>query len=83
MSTIAIDPDVKEMLKELKLAPEESFNSVVKRLVIEAKKKEDYTPMFPREEKQEKKESHIKDFNAWLEKKFVEDKEILDALGRK
>jgi predicted CopG family antitoxin len=83
MSTIAIDPDVKEMLKELKLAPEESFNSVVKRLVIEAKKKEDYTPMFPREEQQEKEESHIKDFNAWLEKKLVEDKEILDALGRK
>ena len=39
--------------------------------------------MFPREKKQEKKESHIKDFNAWLENKLVEDKEILDALGRK
>jgi hypothetical protein len=35
------------------------------------------------EEKQEQKESHIKDFDAWLEKKLVEDKNILDALGRK
>jgi len=83
MSTIALDSDVKEMLKELKVAPEESFNSVIRRLAIEAKKKEDYKPTFPREEKQEKKESHIKDFNAWLENKLVEDKEILDALGRK
>ena len=38
MSTIAIDPDIKEMLKELKVAPEESFNSVVRRFAIEAKK---------------------------------------------
>jgi predicted CopG family antitoxin len=83
MSTIAIDPDVKESLKELKLAPEESYNSVVKRLISEVKKKKDYKPMFPQEEKQEQKESHIKDFNAWLEKKLVEDKNILDALGRK
>ncbi|AKB29788.1 hypothetical protein MSSAC_3487 [Methanosarcina siciliae C2J] len=83
MSTIAIDPDVKESLKELKLAPEESYNSVVKRLISEIKKKEDYKPMFPKEGKQEPEESHIKDFNAWLEKKLVEDKNILDALGRK
>jgi predicted CopG family antitoxin len=83
MSTIAIDPDVKESLKELKLAPEESYNTVVKRLVSEAKMKGDYKPMFPKEEKQGQKESHIKDFNVWLEKKLVEDKDILDALGRK
>lgn len=83
MSTIALDPDVKESLKELKLAPEESYNSVVKRLISEIKKREDYKPMFPKEEKQEHKGSHIKDFNAWLEKKLVEDKNILDALGRK
>lgn len=83
MSTIAIDPDVKESLKELKLTPEESYNSVVKRLVSEVKKKEEYKTIFPKEEKQEKKESHIKDFNSWLEKKLVEDKDILDALGRK
>jgi predicted CopG family antitoxin len=83
MSTIAIDPDIKEALKELKLAPEESYNSVVKRLIGESKEKRDYKPMFPKEEKQEQKESHIKDFNVWLEKKLVEDKNILDALGRK
>lgn len=83
MSTIAIDPDVKESLRELKLTPEESYNSVIKRLVSEIKKKEEYKPMFPVEEKQEQKESHIKDFNAWLEKKLIEDKAILDALGRK
>jgi predicted CopG family antitoxin len=83
MSTIAIDPDVKESLRKLKLAPEESFNSVVKRLVSEAKEKGDYKPMFPEEEKQEQKESHIKDFNVWLDKKLMEDKDILDALGRK
>ncbi|MDQ1275719.1 MAG: hypothetical protein QG610_1294 [Euryarchaeota archaeon] len=56
---------------------------MVKRLISEVKKKEDYKPMFPKEEKQEHKESHIKDFNVWLEKKLVEDKNILDALGRK
>ncbi|AGF95992.1 hypothetical protein MmTuc01_0572 [Methanosarcina mazei Tuc01] len=39
--------------------------------------------MFPKEEKQGHKESHINDFDAWLEKKLVEDKNILDALGRK
>ena len=83
MSTIAIDPDVKESLRKLKLAPEESYNSVVKRLVSEAKEKGDYKPMFPKEEKQEQKESHIKDFNVWLEKKLIEDRNILDALGRK
>lgn len=83
ISSIAIDPDVKESLRELKLAPEESYNSVIKRLVSEAKKKGDYKPMFPKEEKQEQKESHIKDFNAWLDQKLVEDKDILDALGRK
>jgi predicted CopG family antitoxin len=83
MSTIAIDPDVKEALKEFKLAPEESYNSVIKRLISEAKEKRGYEPMFPKEEMQEQKESHIKDFNVWLEKKLVEDKNILDALGRK
>ena len=39
--------------------------------------------MFSKEEKQEQNESHIKDFDAWLESKLVEDKDILDALGRK
>lgn len=29
------------------------------------------------------KESNIKDFDKWLDKKLVEDKEILDALGKK
>lgn len=81
MSTIAIDPDVKEMLKELKLTPEESFNSVVKRLALHMKK-EKYKPMFPKTENVQTP-SHIKDFDAWLDRKLVEDKEILDALGRK
>jgi predicted CopG family antitoxin len=83
MSTIAIDPDVKELLNELKIVPSESYNSVIKRLVCEVKEKRGYTPMFPKEELQGQKESHIKDFDAWLERKLVEDKEILDALGRK
>lgn len=87
MSTIAIDLDVKELLNELKIVPGESYNSVIKRLVCEIKEKRgedrEYKPMFPKEELQEQKESHIKDFDAWLERKLVEDKEILDALGRK
>ena len=41
----------------------------------------EYVPMFPKEEKQEK-DSHIKDFDAWIERKLVEGKYILDALGR-
>lgn len=31
--TIAVSPDVKEMLKELKVHPRESFNEVIKRLI--------------------------------------------------
>lgn len=83
MSTIAIDPDVKESLKEFKLTENESYNSIIKRLIFEIKEKREYKPMFPKEENTRRRESHIKDFDAWLDKKLIEDKEILDALGRK
>jgi predicted CopG family antitoxin len=83
MSTIAIDPDVKESLKELKITENESYNSIIKRLVVEVKEKKEYKPMFPKEENTGRRESHIKDFDAWLDRKLIEDKEILDALGRK
>jgi predicted CopG family antitoxin len=83
MSTIAIDPDVKELLNKLKIVPNESYNSVIKRLLCEVKENRGYTPMFPKEEHQEQKKSHIKDFDAWIERKLIEDKKILDALGRK
>jgi len=39
--------------------------------------------MFPKEENTRRRESHVKDFDAWLDRKLIEDKEILDALGRK
>jgi predicted CopG family antitoxin len=80
MSTIAIDPDVKEKLDNLKIMKNESYNSVVKRLV---EKDQEYKPMFPKEEISEKEEHNIKDIDAWIDKKLIEDKEILDALGRK
>lgn len=83
MSTIAIDPDVKESLKEFKITENESYNSIIKRLIVEVKEKREYKPMFPKEESIGRRESHVKDFDAWLDKKLVEDKEILDALGRK
>lgn len=83
MSTIAIDPDVKKSLKEFKITENESFNSIIKRLIIEIKEKREYKSMFPKETNIEQKESHIKDFDAWLDRKLIEDKEILDSLGRK
>ena len=83
MSTIAIDPDVKDSLKEFRLTENESYNSIIKRLIFEIKEKREYKPMFPKEESIGWRESHVKDFDAWLDKKLVEDKEILDALGRK
>lgn len=83
MSTIAVDPDVKESLKELRLTENESFNSILKRLIVRVKEIDEYKPMFPEEEKTGRGESQIKDFDAWLDRKLVEDKEILDALGRK
>ena len=39
--------------------------------------------MFQKEENTRWRESHVKDFDAWLDRKLIEDKEILDALGRK
>jgi len=39
--------------------------------------------MFPKEENTRRRESHVTDFDAWLDRKLIEDKEILDALGRK
>ena len=42
MSTIAIDPDVKESLKELKITENESYNSIIKRLIVEVKDKREY-----------------------------------------
>lgn len=83
MSTIAVDPDVKESLKELRLTENESFNSILKRLIVKVKEIDEYKPMFPKEEITGRGESHIKDFDAWLDRKLVEDREILDALGRK
>lgn len=83
MSTIAIDPDVKDLLKEFKITENESYNSIIKRLIVEVKEKREYKPMFSKEENTRRRESHVKDFDAWLDKKLVEDKEILDALGRK
>jgi predicted CopG family antitoxin len=83
MSTIAIDPDVKESLKEFKITEKDSYNSILKRLIVQVKEKREYKPMFPKEENTERRESHVKDFDAWLDKKLIEDKEILDALGRK
>ena len=39
MSTIALDPDVKEALKEFKITENESYNSIIKRLIVEVKEK--------------------------------------------
>ena len=39
--------------------------------------------MFLKEENTRRGETHVKDFNEWLDRKLIEDKEILDALGRK
>ncbi|AKB49938.1 hypothetical protein MSBRW_0685 [Methanosarcina barkeri str. Wiesmoor] len=83
MSTIAIDPDVKKSLKEFKITENESYNSIIKRLIVKVKETAEYKPMFPKEENTERRESHVKDFDAWLDRKLIEDKEILDALGRK
>ncbi len=83
MSTIAIDPDVKESLKEFKITENEPYNSIIKRLIVEVKDKREYKSMFPKEENAGRRESHVKNFDAWLDKKLIEDKEILDALGRK
>jgi hypothetical protein len=83
MSTIALDPDVKKSLKEFKITEDESYNSIIKRLIVEVKEKRDYKPMFSKDENNRRGESHIKDFDAWLDRKLIEDKEILDALGRK
>ena len=82
MSTIALDPDVKKSLKEFKITENESYNSIIKRLIVEVKEKKEYIPMFPKENTR-RRESHVKDFDAWLDRKLIEDKEILDALGRK
>lgn len=82
MSTIAIDPDVKESLKEFKITENESYNSIIKRLIVKVKETAEYKPMFPKEKNTERRESHVKDFDAWLDRKLIEDKEILDALGR-
>jgi predicted CopG family antitoxin len=81
MTTIAVDPDVKRALADLKLVPEESYNSVIKRLVDETKAKDKYKPMFPEEEKQGPKLTDA-EFKAWLKKSIEEDKELLIALGR-
>ena len=83
MSTIDIDPDVKESLKEFKITENESYNSIIKRLIVKVKETAECKPMFPKEENTERRESHVKDFDAWLDRKLIEDKEILDALGRK
>ncbi len=83
MSTIALDPDVKEALKEFKITENESYNSIIKRLIVEVKEKKEYISMFPKEENTKRRESYVTDFDAWLDQKLIEDKEILDALGRK
>jgi len=83
MSTIALDPDVKKSLKEFKITENESYNSIIKRLIVEVKEKKEYIPMFPKEENTRRRESHVTDFDAWLDRKLIEDKEILDDLGRK
>jgi len=83
MSTIALDPDVKKSLKEFKITENESYNSIIKRLIVEVKEKREYKPMFLKEENTRRGETHVKDFNEWLDRKLIEDKEILDALGRK
>ena len=46
MSTIALDPDVKKSLKEFKITENESYNSIIKRLIVEVKEKKEYIPMF-------------------------------------
>ena len=42
----------------------------------------EYIPMFPKEEAQNTQESHIKDFDAWIEKRIEEDKDLLIALSK-
>ena len=39
MSTIALDPDAKKSLKEFKITENESYNSIIKRLIVEVKEK--------------------------------------------
>jgi predicted CopG family antitoxin len=81
MTTIAVDPDVKKSLADFKLVPEESYNSVIKRLIDEKRVKDKYKPMFPKDEKQEPKLTDA-EFRAWLKKSIEEDKDLLVALGR-
>jgi predicted CopG family antitoxin len=81
MTTIAIDPDVKKELANLKLVPEESYNSVIKRLIDEKKTKNEYKPIFPKVKKQGPKLTD-EEFRAWLKKSIEEDKDLLIALGR-
>jgi hypothetical protein len=81
MTTIAVDPDIKKSLADLKLVPEESYNSVIKRLIDENKAKNEYKPMFPEVEKQGPKLTDA-EFRAWLKKSIEEDKDLLIALGR-
>jgi predicted RNase H-like HicB family nuclease len=42
----------------------------------------EYIPMFPKEEAQNTQESHIKDFDTWIEKRIEEDKDLLIALSK-
>ena len=42
----------------------------------------EYIPMFPKKEAQNTQESHIKDFDTWIEKRIEEDKDLLIALSK-
>lgn len=72
-TTICLDPKVKEMLKSLKRHPEESYNSVVERLV---KTVIDSEPLS--EETIKKIEEGLKDIK---EGKYYTEEEVAAELG--
>ncbi|MCC4771621.1 hypothetical protein FXV91_16045 [Methanosarcina sp. DH2] len=72
-TTICLDPKVKEMLKSLKRHPEESYNSVVERLVNTAVDSEPLS-----EETIKKIEKGLKDIK---EGRYYTEEEVAAELG--
>lgn len=72
-TTICLDPKVKEMLKSLKRHPEESYNSVVERLVNTAVDSEPLS-----EETIKKIEKGLKDIK---EGRYYTEEEVASELG--
>jgi len=72
-TTICLDPKVKEMLKSLKRHPEESYNSVVERLVNTAVDSEPLS-----EETIKKIEKGLKDIK---EGRYYTEEEVAAKLG--